>query len=338
MPKAIQLPSGSWRCQAYLGRDASGKQIRKSYTASTKKEAERLAINAEFDANLAASQHLLSAAAHEYIDERRGVLAPSTITTYERILRNDLAPIADLPISSLDNSRVQTFVSDHALTHSPKSTRCVYGLLSAIIGRVLPNVRLRIKLPPKVPNEITIPDRDEIDLMIAEADPLLRTAIILSSSMGLRRAEICALTWADTDGISLYIRNNLSKGPDKEWKTKSPKTAAGKRVLPIPPAAAPCFLRPEDAKGKDRILPLSPDALTRRFERLCARLDMHYRFHSLRHYYASVLLSLGIPDKYAMARMGHATPTMLKQVYQHLMSNKQDEVTDQLAAYFSAPQ
>ncbi len=29
-----------------------------------------------------------------------------------------------------------------------------------------------------------------------------------------------------------------------------------------------------------------------------------------------------------MQRMGHATPNMLKNVYQHLMQDKQQEVTD----------
>ena len=42
MAKAKQLPSGSWRCMAYLGKDKKGKIIRKSITAPTKSEAEAL--------------------------------------------------------------------------------------------------------------------------------------------------------------------------------------------------------------------------------------------------------------------------------------------------------
>ena len=38
----------------------------------------------------------------------------------------------------------------------------------------------------------------------------------------------------------------------------------------------------------------------------------HYRFHDLRHINASVMLALGIPNKYAEERMGHATDNMLK--------------------------
>ena len=41
--KAKKLPSGRWRCQVYLGKDKNGKNIYKSVTADTRKEAEYLA-------------------------------------------------------------------------------------------------------------------------------------------------------------------------------------------------------------------------------------------------------------------------------------------------------
>ena len=37
MAKAKKLPSGKWRVQVFLGKDADGKQIRRSITAPTKK-------------------------------------------------------------------------------------------------------------------------------------------------------------------------------------------------------------------------------------------------------------------------------------------------------------
>ena len=45
-------------------------------------------------------------------------------------------------------------------------------------------------------------------------------------------------------------------------------------------------------------------------------------FHDLRHLNASVMLMLGIPDKYAMERGGWATNTTLKNVYQHTFDEK----------------
>ena len=60
--------------------------------------------------------------------------------------------------------------------------------------------------------------------------------------------------------------------------------------------------------------------------RLCASLDIECRFHDLRHYNASIMLSLNVPDKYAMERLGQSTPGLIKAVYQHVMSDKRDEV------------
>ena len=336
MPTAKKLPSGSWRCQAYLGKDQNGKPIRKSYTADTKKEAERLAALAVADADAEARAPLtLEQAARAYVADRRGVLAPSTLLTYDRIIRTAFAPLNPLPVESLTAERVQAFISDYALTHAPKTTRSVYGLLASVLSFAAPRLRLRVRLPRKAPPEMSIPDKSVLDQLLAAADPELRLAILLASHMGLRRAEISALTWADVRDASLTIRHNLSKGPDKVWQVKAPKTESGFRVLPIPPSVLPFLQRPADAHDQDPVLPLSPDAITRRFERLCASLHLSYRFHSLRHYYASVLLALHVPDKYAMQRMGHATPNMLKAVYQHLMSDAQQQIDDQINTYFS---
>ena len=62
----------------------------------------------------------------------------------------------------------------------------------------------------------------------------------------------------------------------------------------------------------------------------------HYRFHDLRHVNASVMLALNIPDKYAMRRMGHATNNMLKTVYQHTMSEKEQQVNASVDNYFES--
>ena len=40
------------------------------------------------------------------------------------------------------------------------------------------------------------------------------------------------------------------------------------------------------------------------------------------------MLALGVPDFYAMQRMGHATPNMLKTIYQHIQDEKQRSVSE----------
>ena len=41
MANAQQLPSGKWRVQIYLGKDKTGRKIKKSITADTRWEAEK---------------------------------------------------------------------------------------------------------------------------------------------------------------------------------------------------------------------------------------------------------------------------------------------------------
>ena len=62
------------------------------------------------------------------------------------------------------------------------------------------------------------------------------------------------------------------------------------------------------------------------FYRLKNRIGINCRLHDLRHYYASILHALNVPDLYATKRTGHAIPAMLKKVYQHIMDTKNDEV------------
>ena len=81
---------------------------------------------------------------------------------------------------------------------------------------------------------------------------------------------------------------------------------------------------------------LSGATLYKRLVKAQAKLDIpHLRLHDLRHYNASIMLALGIPDKYAMEIMGHATNNMLKTVYQHTMDSKNDEIAQTLSDFFS---
>ncbi len=78
------------------------------------------------------------------------------------------------------------------------------------------------------------------------------------------------------------------------------------------------------------------NAMYKQLLRMCEAYGLpHYRFHDLRHVQASVMLALGVPDKYAMERMGHASANMLKMVYQHTMRSKSEEVADKVDSFFS---
>ena len=104
------------------------------------------------------------------------------------------------------------------------------------------------------------------------------------------------------------------------------KTTKSKRKIEVAPFIIDSLLAVP--RKSDFIIEHVPDSISKEFIEVRDKLGLHFRFHDLRHYNASIMLALGIPDKYAMERMGYSTPATLKKVYQHTMSGKRQEVTN----------
>lgn len=49
----------------------------------------------------------------------------------------------------------------------------------------------------------------------------------------------------------------------------------------------------------------------------------------------TVTVIMGVPDKYAMKRLGQSSPNMIKDVYQHLYAEKEKEIAESMKNKFS---
>lgn len=70
--------------------------------------------------------------------------------------------------------------------------------------------------------------------------------------------------------------------------------------------------------------------------RILDERGLQLSFHDLRHLSASVMLMLGVPEKYAMERGGWKTPHVMKAVYQHTFSSERERVDARINDYFDA--
>ena len=61
-----------------------------------------------------------------------------------------------------------------------------------------------------------------------------------------------------------------------------------------------------------------------------------FSFHKLRHYYASSLHALGVPDKYIMASGGWESEQTLNAVYKHAMSATQQRENQRAVEHFAS--
>lgn len=327
-PAARQLPSGAWTCRVRVG----GQDISVTRPTKAEAQAEAMAIKHGIKAPDAPEINLtLGEAIDRYIAMKADVLSPSTVAGYKRIRKNAFAALMGQKLSALSHERVQRAVNAMASSSSPKSVRNAYGLLSATVGEFAPDISLRVTLPQKIRAEIVLPSEDDIkSIAAAVAGKWVELPVLLAMCLGLRMSEIRGLTRDCINGSVLHVKQALVDEGEK-----APKTYSSDRYLTVP--AHILSLISAIPADQEHLCPQSRRAIYYAFTSACERAGIkHYRFHDLRHVNASVMLKLGVPDKYAMERMGHATNNMLKTVYQHTMPAERVKVDEEINEYFSA--
>lgn len=332
-PKPVELPSGAFRCQVMVG----GKRIDVVDDDPEVAHAKALALKSGVIQEQAKSPKSMTVgeAIDKYIESKDSVLSPSTIVGYKKQRKNTFQELMDVRIGDLRPEDVQRSVNRMAKEKSPKYVRNAYGLLTAALSVYAPGFVLHTTLPQRKKPDISIPSEKEIS-MIAEdvKGKKFELPFLLAAWLGLRTSEIRGLTWDCVEGDTIHIKQALVDGTDGPT-LKSTKTYSGDRRLPLPKYLQELIEAQPKSENDDYIVHYNRNQLYKCLYRSCRRLGIQrYRFHDLRHYQASVLLALGIPDKYAMERMGHASTNMLKNVYQHTMQEQTLRYSEQVDTYF----
>lgn len=330
MVKARKLPSGNWRALAYSG-IVNGKRSYKSFTAPTRREAEFLAAEYALKKKETLYNDItLGEAYTKYIESKSNVLAPDTVAEYSRAAKRDLQNLMPVKLKKLTQEMIQQEVNREALTHSPKTVKNMHGLLSSVLSVFEPDFKLRTRLPQKERKELYIPTDADISVLVENMNGLsIEIPILLAAFGALRRSEIAALDVEnDIKGNVICISKAMVRGKNGDWVIKKPKSYAGYRTVEIPDFVA------EKLKGWQNTM--KPNTITNKFIILLKKCNLpHFRFHDLRHYHASILHALNIPDKYIMQRGGWSNRETLNKVYQHAMSDKARIFTDEALKHFN---
>lgn len=332
MPTAKKLPSGTWRVQVYVGKK-DGRSVTQSFTASTKKDAERKASTF-----LAVTKHndlTFGEAAEKYIEAKENVLSPNTIRTY-KLHASRLSSLDGVRVSRLDSEKAQRAVDQLSRSLAPKTVASCYGFLTAVLAMFEPSTVLRVTLPERQKKETPIPTDEEVDLMIREAPSEdLRLAIQLAAFGSLRSGEACALSRDMVLKNHIHIARTYALDDTGTWIIKgSPKTSAGNRDIPLPEPLMASIRASNHEDG--RIIKYTPSSLHDAFRRLTRRLKIYpYKFHSLRHYFASMLHAQGVPDKVIAKLGGWEDVSTLQKIYQHATADKLEEASQILNDLFA---
>ena len=336
MATAKKLPSGQYRVRVY----DKARKTTKSFTAPTKKAAELAAmqwLNGLQRAAEAPSSLTVRQAVREYIDSKSNILSPSSVRGYEIIYKNSLDGIGDVELSDLCERDLQAWVNVNAAKYAAKSVKSQYGLVTAALRQQKKLLDFGSVLLPRLKkSDPLIPTMEQIAviLQMVEGTPV-ELAVTIAVTLGLRQSEIAALKWSDYDGKSLHIHAAVVPSSDRSKlvRKETTKSEASTRRIDVD---AVCKERLDRAERKsENISPLTPRHVLKVFQRLCVQNGLpRFTMHAQRHGNASMMLANGIPDKYAMARLGQSSPNMVKNVYQHLYADKQKEYSQTMSDGF----
>ena len=323
--KPEKLKSGSWRCKVFLGKDSSGKQIFKSVTAPTKKEALAKAAELAADNNRAKQSRLtVGYCIDQYIKDKESELSPHTVQGYRAMARIRYDSIRDIPLSDITTRDVQRLMAELS-DLSTKTKKNVLGLLTAALRYFeKPLDTSNVKIGRQKKEKFSAPPHDSILKLIEGAEGELKLAIMLGALCGLRRGEVFGMRCENVDlkKKQIYIDSALveANGIRKIGLTKNDSSV---RCVDLPDIVSE-ELKKHISKDKVYIFTTPMSTTLKRFFRLRSSIPEcnSIRFHDLRHYYASALIIAGVPDTYAMKMGGWKTPTTLRKVYQSIFEDQ----------------
>lgn len=313
----------------------------------------------------------------EYLDEwlrsaTRGKEA-ATVRNYADALRPVRERLGAKPIQKVTTVDIEDLI-DWMLTAGRKrggkpgtglGTRAVQltlsrlraALDSAVHRRLVEyNVAAPVKCPTQVKTERTPWAETEVKVFLSSLAGERLRAVMLLSLMGLRPAEVCGLRWSDIDldAETLKVANTRTlvaiDGPLVVVE-KAPKTASGRRTLPLPAPVVAALKTFKAQQAKER-LAAGPDAYTgspyvlvdelgrpcktdwlrrQTYKLMDAAGVRKVRPYDARHACLTFLSVNGVPDTIVGAWAGHSDLSLAKRVYVHPSAKDLEKGRDALA-------
>jgi integrase len=326
--KIEKLPSGSYRVRKmYKGQTYS---VIFDYKP-TQKEAMQ-AMSAELDKVQGKHERMtFETAAKNYIASKSNILSPSTEREYTRTINRLSQGFRSLNISDITQNDIQKEINRFAKKLAPKTVRNYHGFISAVLGSYQPELKIYTTLPQKVKKEPYIPSDRDVKIIMEHSIGTMFEIPILLGCYGLRRSEICALNIeTDLENNVLHVNKAMVMNKDNKWVIKSTKTTVSARDVIISPKLA------DKMRNQGYVYQGHPNSISDYLGRIEAKYDIpHFSLHKLRHYFASKMSALKIPEVDILAMGGWETDYVMKAVYRHSMEDSriksQKRASDKLA-------
>ena len=203
---------------------------------------------------------------------------------------------------------------------------------------------------------------DKVRELVAELDPTdpHECAYLLAVTLGLRRGEICGLSWSDVD----FERNvvDVSHSYDSLGNLKGTKTKAGMRLLPLSPVIRDTLLKMKEAQAAqfaktnsfrnpdegyleqagdgpiivghygERVI---PSTMSRWWSVDRGKYDLEgYTLHELHHTYLTMLAMGGVHPKVMQELAGHYSSQITMGIYTHVNMDANRQAVEAVSKLF----
>jgi integrase len=352
------------RGKRYCVRYRVGIDERKRYV-STYEEARRL--KATLTTDIARGEHRelhatsFKAYASEWVETYTGRtttgLRESTRDSYRLSLLSAIAYFRDRPLADIEPGDVRAYVRwlfdarRQKRELAPLTVRKRLGVVKLLFASAVEDGLLRSS--PAVHTRVSRPGPTKIEPVKARAlepaqlasildavDPSWRLFFELLAATGLRIGEALELRWDDVDFGARRL--HVERQVDKDGVVSPPKTATGRRVVPLSTSICRRLWRLQGASHE--LLFVSPrprgDGTRRHVDRRWLRryvLDPATKiagvewvtFHTFRHTCASLLFAAGKSPKQVQMWLGHTDPAFTLRVYVHLLDDGLGDALDE---------
>ncbi len=346
---------GRWRAEIRIGphrhvKDFPTRREATAWLAEVRVRAERGLLPEPCRLTLAGYlEHWLGAAAPG--------LRPASVETYRYLIETHVAPdpVGQARLQKLRPADIQGFYGrllERGL--SPATVRLIRGVLHKALsqavdwGLLAVNPADRTRAPRVPRKEFRALSPDEARRLLEAARtvcpayyPLLATLL----ATGMRIGEAVGLRWEDVDpeaGVIRVVRTLKYVGG--RWVEGEPKSAAGKRQIPVPAELAGLLKEQRRAVLEARLKaggawcqefgelvfptargrPVRPADVWKGLRRACKAAGLPLiRVHDLRHTHATMLLLAGEHPRVVQERLGHSQISMTLEIYSHVLPDLQ---------------
>lgn len=299
----------------------------------------------------------VKAYAQEWLGKRKMQWKPTTYDTYRRLVDRYIIPIlGDYKIEEVTAEVLETFVGEIQKNSSKSLSdgyqKYVCSMARQILEFASEQEQVPMPLPPlpefKVKrNSTQLPGEKEFEMLknylAKHAEDATCLGILVAMYTGIRIGELCALRWKDIDldAGSLTINSNLQRvriyENQKNKKTQvcmqKPKTRQSFRTVPLPDSLLQ-ILQEKKREPEVYLIPGKKQEWTDvrtmqyRFASILKKCELEpFRFHMLRHAFASRCIWKGCDVKSLSEVLGHSSVRITMDIYVHSsMKQKKDMV------------